>query len=408
MSPEDQQRIGLLAGMAFVPGSPIRDKQIFAGRMHQIRQAVDAINQQGRSVLIYGERGVGKTSLANVLDDFYLSAKHARIISPHVACDSEDSFTSIWDKILKEMNKPHEGITLSDSAWDGIETVVRESSGGLTPHSIKSIAEIVAKTHLLIPIIDEFDRIQDPYCIAQFTDLIKYISDHVSNTTIILVGVGDTVDDLVKEHASIERALEQILMPRMAAGESSEILQHGEQATGIKFEPDATELLISIAKGLPHYVHLMGLHATRAAVDEGRWTVSVLNVETATAGAIAGSHQSLLRAYHSATSSPRPDNLYKQAILACALARTDDLGYFAAADVREPMSTIMVRQYDIPSYSQHLTQFCSSERGEALQRTGSERRWRFRFKNPLLQPFVVMQGLKDKHIRREQLVGRIV
>jgi Holliday junction resolvasome RuvABC ATP-dependent DNA helicase subunit len=31
---------------------------------------MDAINQQGQHVLIYGERGVGKTSLANVLSGF--------------------------------------------------------------------------------------------------------------------------------------------------------------------------------------------------------------------------------------------------------------------------------------------------------------------------------------------------
>ena len=70
MTAEDKARVGLLAGRAFSPSAPVRERDVFAGRREQIHQVVDAINQDGQSVLIYGERGVGKTSLANVIDDF--------------------------------------------------------------------------------------------------------------------------------------------------------------------------------------------------------------------------------------------------------------------------------------------------------------------------------------------------
>ena len=86
--------------------------------------------------------------------------------------------------------------------------------------------------------------------------------------------------------------------------------------------------------------------------------------------------------------------MYKQVLLACALAVSDEIGSFAAVDVREPLSRIMGRRYEIPAFSQHLNAFSESSRGPVLQRMGSSRRFRFRFVNPLMQPFVIIEGIK--------------
>ena len=119
--------------------------------------------------------------------------------------------------------------------------------------------------------------------------------------------------------------------------------------------------------------------------------------------AIDSAQQTLQRAYHQATMSQRSDALYRQVLLAAALANSDDLGYFAAADLRTPMSRIMGKPYDIPAYSRHLYDFCEPDRGPALERTGEPRRFRFRFRNPLLQPFAIMQGLAADLIAAEDV-----
>lgn len=67
MARDDQEQIGLLAERAFSPSSPVRERDVFAVHRYQICPIVDAVNQDGQSVLIYGGRGVGKTSLANVI-----------------------------------------------------------------------------------------------------------------------------------------------------------------------------------------------------------------------------------------------------------------------------------------------------------------------------------------------------
>lgn len=78
------------------------------------------------------------------------------------------------------------------------------------------------------------------------------------------------------------------------------------------------------------------------------------------------------------------------------------MGYFSAVDVRQQLTEIMGKRYEIPAFSQHLNAFCESTRGPVLQRVGTTRRYRFRFVNPLMQPFVIMDGLKKGLIKDAQ------
>lgn len=97
-------------------------------------------------------------------------------------------------------------------------------------------------------------------------------------------------------------------------------------------------------------------------------------------------------AWHVAIRSPRRDNLFADVLIACALADTDQQGTFAAQDIRGPMRSITGKPYEIPSFQQHVNEFCDNKRGPVLRRTGTPRRYRYRFVNPLMQPFVIMQG----------------
>jgi uncharacterized protein len=48
----------------FVPSSPIRLRDQLRGREHVFERTQEALEIPGRSAFIYGERGVGKSSLA--------------------------------------------------------------------------------------------------------------------------------------------------------------------------------------------------------------------------------------------------------------------------------------------------------------------------------------------------------
>jgi hypothetical protein len=119
--------------------------------------------------------------------------------------------------------------------------------------------------------------------------------------------------------------------------------------------------------------------------------------------AVKRSPQTLAERYHAATSSPRAKTLYPDVLLAAALTKGDELGYFAATDIRDPLRAITKKAYEIPAFSPHLHELTESDRGEVLQKTGTSRRFRFRFRNPLLQPYVIMRALAEEELRVEVL-----
>jgi Cdc6-like AAA superfamily ATPase len=383
----------------FTPTAPIDEKSLFSGRRDQIHQVVDTINQKGQHAIIFGERGVGKTSLANVLSGF-LAVPGGTVLSPRVNCDSMDSFESVWRKVFEEiqMNQSVKAAGLGDVTKERIYPAAELlPEGPVGPDSVRRLLTILATNSLPILIVDEFDRL-DKIAKRAFADAIKNLSDHAVAATVVLVGVADTVEELIEGHQSVERALVQIRMPRMSNGEIKEIIETGLGKLNMKAQPEALQRISVLSQGLPHYAHLLGLHATRRALEKQSLTITAESVDEAISKAIGGVNESIRRAYHHATTSARKDNLFSDVLLACALAETDDLDYFAAQHVREALRIITSKPYEIWSFAQHLNDFCDTKRSSVLQKSGTKRRFRYRFDNPLMQPFVIMQALASKRI----------
>ncbi len=91
---------GIDAGRVFTPTSPVDEKSLFAGRNEQIRSIIDVINQKGQHAIVYGERGVGKTSLVNVLSAFL---GMPNVMAPRVNCDSTDTYKTVWKKAFEQI-----------------------------------------------------------------------------------------------------------------------------------------------------------------------------------------------------------------------------------------------------------------------------------------------------------------
>ncbi|WP_177196650.1 AAA family ATPase [Duganella sp. CF517] len=402
MNSEEQFALMQRISESFSPSAPIDQKVLFAGRIQQFTDVANAVAQRGQHVILFGERGVGKTSLSTVISHAFKGTANT-ISSGTINCDQTMDFGGLWRKVFREI-PINAGIT-NGIGFNATPTMHTGSLADylpatVTPDDIRHILQRLGKT---IIVIDELDRIEDPEVTTLLADTIKTLSDHSVPTTLILVGVADSVNSLIQEHQSVERALVQIRMPRMTVAELDEIIDKGVANAGMTIEKAAKNKISSLSQGLPHYTHLLALHALQTAARKGQTHVTGEDVSSAIENALSKAQQSIISAYHKATSSQR-ENLYAQVLLACALAKPDALGYFSAADVRDPMTEIMGRFYDIPAFSQHLNAFCDDQRGPILQRIGETRRFRFRFINPLMQPYVTMDGLKRGLIKDTSLL----
>jgi hypothetical protein len=65
MTDEQKQKLGLV-GQIYTPAYPIEIKELFSGRSEELMNMIGIINQKGRQAILYGDRGVGKTSFASI------------------------------------------------------------------------------------------------------------------------------------------------------------------------------------------------------------------------------------------------------------------------------------------------------------------------------------------------------
>src|SRR5579863_1346103 len=68
---------------AFTPSKPITDQRVFAGRTNTLTQLIRSIEDEQLHIVIHGERGIGKTSLLNILAE---AAQAARYVQIYVSC----------------------------------------------------------------------------------------------------------------------------------------------------------------------------------------------------------------------------------------------------------------------------------------------------------------------------------
>ena len=229
------------SGQVFTPSAPIDNQALFAGRVNQLNRIIGAVSQRGQHAILFGERGVGKTSLANVLLK-RLRGFQDQFRSVIVNCDTEDRFDQLWYKIFLELENTQ---TLDFEPHQINPEFIR----------VRLQRQIVGSA---IIIVDEMDRLnRDPYFTAFMADTIKTLSDHSINVTIILVGVANAVEDLIAEHLSIERALIQIQMPRMSPDELTEIIRKGLELLSMTIEQTVIQSIVFLDQVLQNYVHLL-------------------------------------------------------------------------------------------------------------------------------------------------------
>ena len=357
---------------------------------------MDATTQRGRHVVLYGERGVGKTSFANIMRLMLKPYGHPI----KIICDTQDTVESLWKKVFDRMIIKHtEKINPI-----GFE---KESTSYSKPYTIsdllgtqKNQSSVLHKALQIMPsrsilIFDEFDRLGKRFNISQFVDHIKDISDNYTEMTFIVVGLAQTINELITEHQSLERNLMQIQLLLMTDDELSGICKTGIRRAEIQMEESIIRKIVKYSCGFPHFTHLLCLHSCKTALMEESTTVNNRHFELAIQQSVEESNESLNEAYQKATHATK-DNIYTEVLYACSEVPLDEYGTFQASDIIPILSKILNKKKAIQSFLYHLGKFCEKEKGEILVSIGVKNNTRYKFRIPSMRAFIKLKAISIK------------
>ena len=171
MNEHEKLEMKFQIGRTFTPSAPIDSAALFAGRKSQITRLVNAVTQRGQHAALFGERGVGKTSLANVLKEFLVKKDDLIIVSTN--CETAIDFKSIWTNVFKSISlvQVETGMGFNPTTHEASAPYSTLLSDSPSPEEIRQLIERLKKSSVII--IDEMDRIKDKETTTRLADTIK-------------------------------------------------------------------------------------------------------------------------------------------------------------------------------------------------------------------------------------------
>jgi len=322
-------RARLALADALSASQPVTSRARFAGRHDTMAALIAAIEQQRAHVVLYGERGIGKTSLIHVFSE---TAREARYLVLYGSCGVEARFDDMFRTFAEQIPLLyHAGISpTADEGEHNRSLAGLLGEGPVDPRELADVFSKIVGTRVLI-VLDEYDRVADAAFRRDVAELIKNLSDRAARVQLVLTGVASNLDELIGFTPSIRRNIVGLAVGPMADAELREILERAEQATALAFSPDARGLIIKMSAGSPYLVRLLGNRAAGRALDDRRQAVGDADVIAGTEAVLAEWNAGLPRRVQSQLQRTEVRNAWPVLIAAARASGTPD-GWFGVHD----------------------------------------------------------------------------
>lgn len=368
----------------FTPSQPVKALDLLLGRDYQISRLIETLNTPGQHALLFGDRGVGKSSLAKCTCMFvqmhnYFSEKSIS----YKTCDSNDTFESILSSPLEKIgidtsitettHALKQKIAADVSALiakGGLESTRENNEKRKANFSVSKVCNLL-KEHKGLLVVDEADAIRDADEKRKIAELMKLLSDAHSEFKIMVVGIATTGSELIDGHKSVERCLGQVKLDRLDRAELWQIIVKGLEklrSYRIEFDGDVINSITELSNGYPYFTHLLALKCSEEAIISGQYNVRKSDLINATIIAAEAAEGSLFSTYKTAIrSSSSNGDLYRIVLLAAAKMKSHE---FKAKDLRNEICLLLGRQISQSSLSHYYAALISDNDDSILKRIG--------------------------------------
>lgn len=319
------------------PASPIRAPEHLRGRDPELASLERELRHFGGIPFVYGDRGVGKTSLARTAAQQVTKANREHV---YQACSPNAQLISVLQEVCYDLLQiatslcdPHTiktKTTVTLSANPSVVWSVEKEQPELPVFDhVNTALRVIILLDQLVPnsektviILDELEEM-DPNCQADLAYFAKQIGDREIGFRFVFVGIADNVQELIGNHRSIPRYITEVSLEPLSPQVLQDIIMEPANQLNVDVASDVLYRITIIANGYPHFAHLIGKMLLVEAIDNDVMEITDDIYRSAVAAAVKQSQKGLQAVYDAAVQ--RGSDLYKHLVWTLADSNTVDV-----------------------------------------------------------------------------------
>lgn len=361
-----------------------------------------ALRDRGGQVLMYGDTGVGKSSLLK----YAAEDEGLKVVS--IECFSHRTYEQIMEECIGRLVdftevEFSESYTVGSQLELGIAGPKLMTAKGtlkaefgstskfqaVQKEPIEVLLDAMQATGRSVVVLDNFQNVDDDRTRTLVAQSMERLSDRAletNDTKLVIIGIADDAPALLSGSGSFTRRTAEVGVPRMPDEELREILANGFRLLGLQSADKVLDRLVFFSDGFPYFAHLLGQSVSQAARRDKASEITMHMVGIALTDAaqqVEQGYEARVRKALEAGGETQP----RKRILEL-LAYDDSRLEWSSSDVIQLFAEAHGHRDDVSFLHTALAQLSTDKHGSMLKRTGTRGFYMYKFNDPHMRPYL--------------------
>ncbi|GGD90902.1 DNA-binding protein [Microbacterium murale] len=363
----------------------------------------DALRERGGQILLYGDTGVGKSSLLKyAAEDEGLGTVVVECVSSMSHADILDALVRKVVQVKKIAMRKSGSVEASATAegkvpWFAKLSGTIKATGGVQSDyeivekdAIDVLAEVLPRVGRTVIVLDNFQNIKLLETRELVAQTLEQLSDRAADSDggdvkAVVIGIAEDAHSLLGASRSYGRRTTEIGVPRMPDDELREVLTRGFKKLSIVADGPIVDSFVFYSDGFPYFAHLLGLNVARTVLKTKSEIISDHDLAAAlkrSATAVTSTYAERTRKAREAGGEVQP-RLQIMRMLAASEKRV-----WSSADVQTMWAEKIGPRDEYTFMHTALAQLSTAKHGSILRRTGARKHYLYQFEDPHMRPYL--------------------